>query len=181
METHVRYLARSPIFETEKAFSTGFPVDHAEGARRINHKADDRLMAVAAIEDPSHWKLDVHGFCILHAETHLDPHKVSMNKRDVQDAYWYEIEAVLHKHFLQYSKIESFDLTVSTTAYSLVSPFKRTLLTASKVRKRDPEFPAISRGYRDEYEQPSSTAHSDYSQDRGFLTLQHCFPGQDDY
>lgn len=37
------------------------------------------------------------------------------------------------------------------------------------------------RGYRDEYEQPSSTAHSDYSQTGGFLTLQHCFPGQDDY
>lgn len=63
-----------------------------------------------------------------------------------------------------------------------VLPFKWTLFTdCVKVRKRDPEFPAISRGYREEYEQPSSTAHSDYSQDGGFLTLQHCFPGQEDY
>ncbi|KAH0556663.1 hypothetical protein GP486_005535 [Trichoglossum hirsutum] len=157
METHVRYLARSPIFETEKAFSTDYPVDHVEGARRTNHEVDDRPVTVSAIEDPSYWKLDVHGFCILHAETHLDPYK---KKREVQDAYWYEIEAILHKHFPQYSRIEGFDLTL---------------------RKRGPEFPAISRGYRDEFEQPASMAHSDYSQGGGFLTLQYCFPGQDDY
>lgn len=77
-------------------------------------------MIVAAIEDPSHWKLDVHGFCILHAETHLDPNDVCTNKRQVQDAYWYEIEAILHKHFLQYSRIESFDLTVGAPTNSLV-------------------------------------------------------------
>lgn len=182
METHVRYLARSPIFEKEKAFSTDFPVDHVKGAEQTNHEADHRPMTVAAIADPSHWKLDVHGFCILHAETHLDPHDVYTKKREVQDAYWYEIEAILHKHLSQYSRIECFDLTVRATANSLVLRFKRTLLTdCIKVRKRDPNFPAISRGYRDEYEQPSSTAHSDYSQDGGFLTLQHCFPGQDDY
>lgn len=114
METRVRYLARSPIFETEKAFSTDFPVDHVKGARRTNHEAEDRLVTVAAIENSSHWKLDVHGFCLLHADTHLDPNDVYTKKKQVQDAYWYEIEAILHKNFPRYSRIESFDLTVST-------------------------------------------------------------------
>ena len=73
-------------------------------------------MTVTAIEDPSDWKLDVHGFCILHAETHLNPHDVYTKKKEVQAAYWYEIEAILHMHFLQYSRIESFDLTVRAIA-----------------------------------------------------------------
>lgn len=120
METHVRYLARSPIFEIEKAFSTDYPVDHVEGARRTNHEADDRPVTVAAVEDPSHWKLDVHGFCFLHAETHLNPNDVYTKKKEVQDAFWYEIEAILHKHFPQYSRIESFDLTVGTQTFELV-------------------------------------------------------------
>lgn len=182
MKTHVRYLGRSPIFGKEKAFSTDFPVDHVKGAKRTNHKADHRPMTVTAIKNPSNWKLDVHGFCILHAKTHLNPHDVCTKKREVQAAYWYEIEAILHEHFPQYSRIESFDLTVRATANSLVLRFKQTLLTdCIKVRKRDLDFPAISRGYRDEYEQPSRIAHCDYSQNGGFLTLQHCFPGQDDY
>ena len=126
MDTRVRYLARSPIFEIEKAFSTDYPVDHVEGARRTNHEADDRQVTVAAIEDPSHWKLDVHGFCFLHAETHLDPDDVYTKKKEVQDAFWYEIEAILHKHFPQYSRIESFDLTVGTKPFSLVLLFNFT-------------------------------------------------------
>jgi hypothetical protein len=180
METYVRYLARSPIFEKEKAFSTDFPVDHVEGARRTNHEADDRLVTVTAIKNPSQWDLDVHGFCFLHAETHLDRNDVYTRKKEVQDAYWYEIEAILHRNFPQYSRIESFDLTVGIEFFFL--PYHTAFVSdLSQVRKRDSDFPAITRAYRPEYEQPSSTVHSDYSQNGGFLTLQHCFPGQDNY
>ncbi|KAL3952366.1 hypothetical protein ACCO45_012309 [Purpureocillium lilacinum] len=160
METHVRYLGRSAIFKTEKAFSTDFPVDHVEGARRTNHEIDDRAVTVTAITDHNQWRLDVHGFCILHAKTHLNPRDAYEKKDEVQDAYWYEIEAIMHKNFPQYSRIECFDLTL---------------------RKRDSDFPAVARAYRKEYEQPSSTAHSDYSQLGSFLSLKHCFPGQEDY
>ncbi|KAL6409840.1 hypothetical protein AUP68_06238 [Ilyonectria robusta] len=128
METHVRYLARSPIFETERAFSTDFPVDHVDRARRTNHEVDDRPVTVAPIEDPSQWKLDVHGFCILHAETHLDPQDVYTKKKEVQGGYWYEIEAILHKHFPQYSRVESFDLTV----YDLVQNLSWQVVSTSR-------------------------------------------------
>lgn len=115
METHVRYIARSPIFDTEKAFHIDFPVDHVKipGIRRKNHESDERPVTVTPIEEPNHWKLDVHGFCILREETHLDPHDVYTKKKEIQDAYWHEIEAILHKHFPRYSRIEGFDLTVS--------------------------------------------------------------------
>jgi hypothetical protein len=178
METSIRYLARSPIFEKEKAFSTDFPVDHVEGARRTNNEADDRLVTVAEIKNSSQWKLDVHGFCLLHADTHLDRKDVYTKKKEIQNAYWYEIEAILHENFPQYSRIEGFDLTVCVLLPCIIRPCLTGLI---KVRKRDPDFPAVMRAYRPEYEQPSSTAHSDYSQNGGFLALQHCFPGQDDY
>lgn len=122
MNAYVRYLSRSPIYDKEKAFSTDFPVDHVEGARRTNHELDDRLTTVTAISNVSQWKLDVNGFCVLRAETHLSLQDIYTKKRDVQGAYWYEIEAILHRHFPQYSKIEAFDLTVRATACGLVLP-----------------------------------------------------------
>ncbi|KAK3382104.1 putative CmcJ-like methyltransferase [Lasiosphaeria ovina] len=153
MDTRIRYLSRSPLFETDKAFSTDFPVDHVEGARRTNHEAEHRPMSITAVEDPSHWELDVHGFCFVHAKTDLAADNVYKNKKEVQAAYWYEIEAILHKSFPQYSRIESFDLTVNGAGPGLPG------ILAHRTR---------SRGYRDEYEQPSSTAHCNYSQNEGY-------------
>jgi hypothetical protein len=113
METTIQYMARTPNLETEKAFSTDFPVDHVEGATRSNTRPDIRSITVNAIEDPCKWKLDTHGFCILHHESHLDLEKVYTNKVALSPGYWYEIEAILHKTFPQYSRIEAFDFTVS--------------------------------------------------------------------
>lgn len=111
METKIPYLARSPIFQTEKAFDTDFPVDDVISARKTNHETDER--AVKVHDDTKHWDLDVHGFCVLKAHTHLDPHNVFTSKEKVQKAYWYQIEALLHREFPEYTRIESYDCTVS--------------------------------------------------------------------
>ena len=47
---------------------------------------------------------------MLHAESHLDPFDVYTRRR-VEEAYWYEIEAILHNHFPWYSSMEGYDLT----------------------------------------------------------------------
>jgi len=112
METTMNYIARSPIFETEKAFDTDFPVDNIEGARGTNHTTDARTVIVHPIQDPTYWDLDVHGFCILKEKTNLDPQDAFSRKREVQEDYWFEIEAILHEAFPRYSRIESYDCTV---------------------------------------------------------------------
>jgi hypothetical protein len=112
METTMHYIARSPIFETEKAFDTDFPVDNIEGARGTNHTTDARAVIVHPIQDPTYWDLDVHGFCVLKEKTHLDPQDAFSRKREVQKDYWFEIEAILHEVFPRYSRIESYDCTV---------------------------------------------------------------------
>jgi hypothetical protein len=113
METHIKYIARSPIFKTEKAFTTDFPVDHVEGARQTNQEDDVRPVTVSCIENPNEWKLDEHGFCFIKAKTRLEAQDTFNRRKEVQKSYWQEIEAILHQHFPQYSRIESFDFTVS--------------------------------------------------------------------
>jgi len=51
----------------------------------------------------------------------------------------------------------------------------------SKVRKRDLDFPEVSRDYHDEYEQPAVTAHCDWSVNGSLTVLRWCFPGHDEY
>lgn len=112
METSINYIARNSILETEKAFSTDFPVHHVKDARQSNIHSEPQPVTVTAIENHEEWKLDTHGFCVLRAHTHLDPHQVYIDKSAVQDAYWNELEAIIHAKFPHYSRIECFDLTV---------------------------------------------------------------------
>ena len=117
METEIQYIVRKPGPLVEKAFTTDYPIDHVkgvEGIRSRNIDWESRQVTVEEISDPSFWKLDVHGFCFLRAETHIDPDKAYRNKDEVKDAYWHEIEAILHEKFPCYSRIEAFDITVGT-------------------------------------------------------------------
>ena len=83
MDTYMRYTARSPVLKVEKAFNIDFPVDHVEEARRTNIEADIKRVTVNPVTDPHHWKLDTHGFCILHAKSHLDLHEVFARRERV--------------------------------------------------------------------------------------------------
>lgn len=43
------------------------------------------------------------------------------------------------------------------------------------------DFPQVIRGYRDEYEQPSTVAHCDWSRNGAITVLRWCFPVNEDY
>lgn len=124
METEIQYIARKPGPMVEKAFTTDYPIDHVqgfEGIRSRNIDWEPRRVIVEEITNPGFWQLDVHGFCFLRAETHIDADKAYRNKHEVKDAFWYEIEAILHEHFPCYSRIEAFDITVGASdAFCLV-------------------------------------------------------------
>lgn len=112
LETNVAYLARDDIFGTVKAFDTDFPVAHIPGAQRTNLGVDVKNVQVHEITDPTQWDLDIHGFCVISAKTDLDPKAVWTQKRQIQMEYWNQIERILENKFPQYSRIESYDLTV---------------------------------------------------------------------
>jgi hypothetical protein len=118
MEADVIYLGRNPLYDIEKCFSTDYPVDHVPGARRTNHELDKRTVKVTPITYQDSWKLDVHGFCMLHGETCINNEDAYKRRKEIQDCYWQQIEAILHKNFPQYSRIEAFDLTVGTNVHS---------------------------------------------------------------
>lgn len=113
METSISYLARDPIFEVEKPFDTDVSVEHIPNARASNHENDEQSVTVHPITDPSKWKLDAHEFCLVKAKTSLTAEDALTRKREVQKDYWYEIEAILHEEFPEYSRIECYDCTVS--------------------------------------------------------------------
>ncbi|KAI0171075.1 putative CmcJ-like methyltransferase [Pestalotiopsis sp. NC0098] len=160
METSIHYIAKTPNLEKEKAFSTDYPVDHVKGARRKNIEPDHRRVIVAPIKDTKEWKLDVHGFCFLQGAAEIDPEKAYTDKKAVQDAYFQEIETILHDNFPRYTRIECFDLTV---------------------RKRDVDYPEKIRIYRSQYEQPSAVVHCDWSTSGAKAVLNHCFPGNESF
>jgi hypothetical protein len=112
METSISYLAQDLIFDIEKPFDTDVPVDHTPGARASNHRNDERAVTVYAITDPSEWDLEKHGFGFIKAKTGLKAEDALTRKREVQEEYWYEIEALLYENYPQYSRIECYDCTV---------------------------------------------------------------------
>lgn len=125
-QTQMAYLARSKIFEIEKAFDTDYPVDHVPGARKTNHENDTRQVDVNNMTDMNHWDLDTHGFCILKAQTSPRCNDTFMDReayaqKDLREMshkdYWTEIEALLHNKFPCYSRIDGYDCTVISTFY----------------------------------------------------------------
>jgi len=159
METSIPYLARDSIFDIEKPFDTDVPVNHIPGAFASNHITDERAVTIHPITDPSEWDLEKHGFCFIRARTELKAEDALTRKREVQKEYWFEIEALLHENFPQYSRIECYDCTV---------------------RKRDLDFPIKVRTYTD-VEQPARRPHSDCSPRGAYLNLERVFPGQESF
>lgn len=120
MQTSISYLAQDPIFDKEKPFDTDVPVDHIPGARASNHSNDERDVTVIPITDPAEWDLEKHGFCFMKAKTGLKAEDALTRKKEVQQDYWYEIEALLHEKFPFYSRIECYDCTVSFFSFEVL-------------------------------------------------------------
>ncbi|KAK3372249.1 putative CmcJ-like methyltransferase [Podospora didyma] len=157
IDATVHYIARDEAYKAEKAFDTGFPVSHIPGARQTNHRVEPHGVKVHQIRDPSRYALDVHGFCVIRADLDINPHDAVTQLSEIQFSIWDKLERILERDFPQYTRIESYDLNV---------------------RKRDSDFPSITRGYTD-FNQPSRKPHCDVSQQGALMDLRFAFPGQD--
>jgi hypothetical protein len=129
-QTMIPYLARSKVFETEKAFDTDYPVDHVPGARRTNHEDDTRQAHIRNVTNMEDWSLNTHGFCVFKAQTSSQTDGVFMDqeayaqrgtREQAHKEYWYEIEALLHEKFPEYSRIDGYDCTVTAHFYFIIA------------------------------------------------------------
>lgn len=160
VSTTIQYLARSSLYKTEKPFSTDFEVDDEfPGALKANYSLSSQSVSVTPIQDDDAFNMDVHGFCVIKAATNLTRYDALNWPRDVEDAYFQELEAILHQTFPQYTRFEAFEFVV---------------------RRRDERFPS-SQVAIVEYEQPACLAHSDFSAHGAMLQLAASFPGQQPY
>jgi hypothetical protein len=112
LHTVVRYVARLEIFKTEKAFFTDYPVSSVPEARQSNHQVEDTSVEIHPIQDSTQFDINVNGFCVIKAETQLDPGEAFTKSREIKRAYWEQIEKILSVKFPEYTRIEGFDFTV---------------------------------------------------------------------
>ncbi|MCJ1309173.1 hypothetical protein MMC25_002829 [Agyrium rufum] len=159
IETHLPYLSRVNLYETEKPFGADFPVDHFDGAKLSNHVFEQVPITVQDARDRGPFDLDTNGFCVLQAETSLAAVEASNTKTPAIARFLTEIERLLYKSFPGYSRIEVMDF---------------------QVRKRASGFPHAI-GARVEFEQPAAMPHTDFSVEGAFMRMKEAFPGQQEH
>lgn len=160
VQTTVQYLARSELYETEKPYSTDFELDdQLLTGHKSNYSLSTSPVSITAIVNPEDFDLDVHGFSVVKAYVSLLAEDALQRPREVENSYFAEIEAILHKRFPQYKRFEGMEFVV---------------------RKRDERFPSDGVAVVD-YEQPACLAHSDYSVSGALLQLHASFPRQESY
>ncbi|RMJ08400.1 hypothetical protein CDV36_011981 [Fusarium kuroshium] len=153
--TSVPYIARDPLYQKEKPFSCDF--NHGDSIFARNHKCHPISITVKDIVSPTEFNLDTHGFCVLKANTSVDPERALANKREIEVSYSQEIEKLLHENFPEYSRIEMMNVVV---------------------RKRDPRYPAPGNSIEVSHEQPAGIPHTDFSVNGLPLQTELSFPGQ---
>jgi hypothetical protein len=153
----ISYLAREPLYKQEKPYSADF--EPGSGIKQSNHVYNVTRAKIRNITDPSQFRLDTHGFCILQSPLSMRPEDVLSDHRLIQDAYFAEMEELIHRHFPEYERVDAMSMTV---------------------RKRDARFPVAeeSEPFFVTHEQPAPIPHSDFSLRGKDVQLEMAFPGQ---
>ncbi|VUC32068.1 unnamed protein product [Clonostachys rosea] len=154
------FLSRNKLYETEKPYTTDFPVEGIDGATMTNHTFDvQSIVFHDARSAKESFELDRDGFCYINAETSLKAEDATPEKTEMMDRYTDEVVEILRKKFPQYQEIRSMDF---------------------QVRKRHPDFPD-GEERRAEFAQPATVPHSDFSKRGAFLRMADIFPGQESH
>lgn len=108
--TTISYLARLSLYTQEKPYSADF--SPGDGSKQTNHTYDPASVTIRPIRSPESFDLHTHGFCVLQAPSCLDAQDVLLRPREVEEAAYAEAEALLHRHFPEYERIEAMSMTV---------------------------------------------------------------------
>lgn len=159
LQTKIRYLARSDVYNVEKPYSADFIVDEQNGAQRSNIITTHCDVQVMPVSSRSAFDMDVSGFCILNEDTSLTLEDALARPQDVELQYQAELEQIVHKHFPEYTRLEALDFVV---------------------RKRHPDYPT-EKATVVKHEQPAAVAHTDYTRGGAVQQLKGSFPGQEEH
>ncbi|KAH6988112.1 hypothetical protein BKA56DRAFT_630060 [Ilyonectria sp. MPI-CAGE-AT-0026] len=158
VNSHMTFLARNKLYQTEKPYTTDFPVDDIEGAKMTNQIFDTQPVLfhdARVAKEPL--TLDQNGFCFAKAKTSLKAEEATPEKTELMEQYLQEVADILQDKFPQYKEVKSLDF---------------------QVRRRHPDFPG-GKERRAEFAQPSTMAHADFSSRGAFLRMADIFPGQE--
>lgn len=115
INSHVVFLSRNELYQTEKPYATDFPVDEIEGAKVSNHIFDTRPVTfhnARGVKEP--FSLDRNGFCYIKAKTSLQPEDATPEWTEAMEQHMQEIADLLHDKLPQYNEIKSMDFQVNS-------------------------------------------------------------------
>jgi hypothetical protein len=112
VSTNLQYLARNKLYDTEKPYSADFEIEEQDGIRKSNYIISTEPVFVNAIQPSDNFDLNTHGFCIIKAKTNLRVDDALTQPEAVETAYFDEIEAIIHEHFPEYSRLEGMEFVV---------------------------------------------------------------------
>lgn len=120
IHTRFPYLARDVLYLEQKPFATDFVPKVSDDVQMTNHRFDFMdLVVVDAQPDREKFCLHENGFCFLRSKTVLTS-TTANDPMFVERAYYAEIEALLHKHFPEYSRLECLDHQVWPSAKIII-------------------------------------------------------------
>ncbi|KAI0182113.1 hypothetical protein GGR52DRAFT_527445 [Hypoxylon sp. FL1284] len=140
IKTEIGYFSRSPRYDTEKPYTTSFPVDHIPGAQ---HNNQEWVFHNTAVEDARDERpeLDTQGFQYLEWKTNLSRPDFKLEE-NIKTRYYRELAEMIKRAFPRYKKLAFFDYGV---------------------RVRDGRYPN-AQGVATEHTQPFRYAHADFSE-----------------
>ncbi|KAK0730145.1 hypothetical protein B0H67DRAFT_560930 [Lasiosphaeris hirsuta] len=151
------YLARSPLFQTEKPYATVFDVSGNPAATATNHviELNEHDVVNARHLPEGTFSLEANGFEFLRRPNCLDA-STAYDQDLVNTRFRQEMKDVLRSRFPQYTSIIYLDHTV---------------------RKRSPMFPSKP-GTPVTSPQPAALPHFDFTTRGSFIRMSQLYPGE---
>ena len=112
VSTTIQYLARDGLYDTEKPYSADFEIEGPGRDKISNYILSTERVSIHAIGPSDRFDLDTHGFCTINAKTNLSIHDALTQPEALENAYFDEIETLLHERFPQYSRWEGIEFVV---------------------------------------------------------------------
>jgi hypothetical protein len=120
VETTLLYLARDDLYRSEKPYSAEFAIEEVEGVQKSNYILSEEPVTIQAVNasatgmhGSNTFQLDVNGFCVFEATTHLDAEAALERSGAAEVEYLEELKIILRKRFPEYTRLEALEFVAS--------------------------------------------------------------------
>ena len=133
-DTTIQYLARDPLFQTEKPYRAEFDIEETSNIKSTNHIFAAHAVKVGSVKDHKKFELHKHGFCILEATTTLDVQAALDDPDTVEASYLQQVEGILMQKFPEYKRLEPLEFVVGSCLNAEVDSANRNALLDPQTR-----------------------------------------------